>query len=209
MKSRTMRILCAVTAMLLMLAALPALAEDDGWMSITVGDQHSTFDREGIQLAAYLVATGDYGAWTPVSSFSDIKMFSRDDGSAWISQSLKDLRERVRNRRIPYTRLATTNAAGRTEFRDMPHGIYFIDMYKGPAGLTIAGMLLSTPDKTGEVRIRAVSKTEFNPPTPENEPDIPMIYVPTRKGERLVNIDEYKTALGLGNIQMHVGVCYE
>ena len=63
--------------------SIPSLAADDGdgWISITIGDDKSAFNREGIQFGAYLIATGDYGAWTMVKAFDGIKVYSRDDGS--------------------------------------------------------------------------------------------------------------------------------
>ena len=36
-----------------------------------------------------------------------------------------------------------------------------------------------------------------------------VIYYPQTEGRHLVPIEDYKTALGLGDIQMHVGVCFE
>ena len=36
-----------------------------------------------------------------------------------------------------------------------------------------------------------------------------VVYTPTRKGKHKVPLEDYETPLGLGNIQMHVGVCFE
>lgn len=36
-----------------------------------------------------------------------------------------------------------------------------------------------------------------------------VVYTPKRKGKHVVPLEDYDTPLGLGNIQMHVGVCFE
>ena len=36
-----------------------------------------------------------------------------------------------------------------------------------------------------------------------------VVYTPKRKGKHKVPLEDYDTPLGLGNIQMHVGVCFE
>ena len=58
--------LTAITVIIVMLlscALCRAGTEEaaDGWISITVGEKASEFSVQGIRLAVYLVATGDYG----------------------------------------------------------------------------------------------------------------------------------------------------
>ena len=36
-----------------------------------------------------------------------------------------------------------------------------------------------------------------------------VVYIPRNSRRRLINLDDYETPLGLGEIQIHVGVCYE
>ena len=36
-----------------------------------------------------------------------------------------------------------------------------------------------------------------------------VIYYKKNSSRKYINLDDYETALGLGMIQMHVGVCYE
>ena len=48
-------------------------------------------------------------------------------------------------------------------------------------------------------------------PTPDGRTPVPP-HAPTQTpgpGETLIPFEDYETALGLGNIQMHVGVCFE
>ena len=298
-------------AMIILLISLPALAanESDGWLSITIGDANSDFERGGVYLAAYLVATGDYGNWTMVEAFKSITVYSRDDGSAWIDQSLSKIHDQIQRSGIRPTQTAVSDSSGKLEFKGLEHGIYFIEQTAGPERLKVSMMLLSTPNKAGDVQVRAEAKfevettpsptpvttttkptfTPFETPTPVNTPDVTptptpkptrkpvptptpephpyriiihyiyedgtkawddwgpytlwpgenydkispeipgytpdhdriygvmphrdleftVIYVKREQGKRLITLDDYETALGLGNIQMHVGVCFE
>ena len=229
MKTRILRTLSMMIAMALLLMSLPAMAAEnphDGKMEITIGNNNSKFYQGEIELSAYLIARGDYGDWTPVKEFADITITSRDDGSAWISSSMKQIKQRIKDLKIQPVKSAKSHKNGKTNLNGLEHGIYYVAMTKGNGeNITITPMLLSTPDKSKSVEVTAIAKYEYTPPeedeeTPPDEPTIPrgpvpvppkvpMIIVPTRRGERLVDIDEYKTALGLGNIQIHVGVCYE
>ena len=44
---------------------------------------------------------------------------------------------------------------------------------------------------------------------PHHDVEYTVVYIPITEGSRLINLDDYETPLGLGDIQMHVGVCYE
>ena len=44
---------------------------------------------------------------------------------------------------------------------------------------------------------------------PDKDQEFTVIYYPIVEGKRLITLEDYETALGLGNIQMHVGVCFE
>ena len=227
MKTRILRTLSMMIVMALLLTSLPAMAERlyNGEMEITIGDDKSPFSRAKIELSAYLIARGDFGDWTPVKEFADITITSRDDGSAWISSSLKQIRKQIKDLKIQPVKSAVSHTNGKVNFSGLEHGIYFIAMTKGNGEVKeTSPLLLSTPDKNKKVAVAGNAKIDYAPPkedTPPPEdptippgpvpvpPTVPMIIVPTRRGERLVNIDEYETALGLGNIQIHVGVCYE
>ena len=249
MKSRIWRILSITLVLSLLLCAIPAEAgnQTDGWISITIGNNKSGFERKGISFSIYQVATGVYGDWTMLNDFSDIKVFSRDDGSTYINKSLNQIKKRISERGIRATKSGSTNGAGKVEFKDLQQGIYYVVMTKGPEYLTVQQMLLSTPNKQGDTQIRAVAKYNYNPPpaptatpkptptsvptltppvpakptptpaftpAPPKDPNITPVptHVPTQTpgpGESTVPMDEYETALGLGNIQMHVGVCFE
>ncbi len=279
---------------ILMLIVLPAqAANNDGWVNITIGDANSEFNREGIVMAAYLIAEGEYGYWTMLPAFSDIRVFAREDGSSWINQSMNEIKQRIELYNISATQQATSDANGLVEFTNLEHGIYFVCALKIPdTRLTVNTMLLAVPNKEGSLQVRANAKSEFKPtpspsptptptpkptptpflspePTPEPTPapppepvdltityvypdgtpvapphheenlmpedqfnvpspvipgytptyvtvtgtmpnhdlEVTVIYVPN--GTNIINIDDYETALGLGNIQMHVGVCFE
>ena len=197
----------------LLLTCLPAAAEtaeNDGWLSISFGNKKDSLDPEGIQLAIYRIASGEYGYWRMEKNFQDIGIFTGKDGATKIDQSMESLKKRIEDRHIPSVgSISTTDEAGKASFTDLEHGIYLVLLVKGPKGLTMNPMLLATPNKDGDVRISANAKYTYKDTPTEDPPRIRKIIVPTRKGERLVAIDDYETALGLGNIQMHVGVCFE
>ena len=44
---------------------------------------------------------------------------------------------------------------------------------------------------------------------PHHDVEYTVVYIPTGTSRRLIDLDDYETPLGLGEIQMHVGVCYE
>ena len=309
--------------MLALIGSLTAgTAAETESLTITIGNSGSKFDRKGIEIGAYLVAKGDYGDWTMVDNFSDVKVYAREDGSKWIDQSMTQIQEKIRTQGIRPTVQGASDENGVVSFTNVERGIYFIAMLKGPEWLKMKPMLLSTPDKDGKLAITAGAKVEYNPPTepptpqptpkptptqfetpsveptetptqptgeltppptltprgitpaPETPTPVPketptpaphklvieyiyedgttawptyledglwpgtpydvkspiiagytanikvvqgvmpnhdmyylVIYVP--EGSELIDLDDYKTALGLGNIQMHVGVCFE
>ena len=96
-----------------------------------------------------------------------------------------------------------TGADGKAKFTGLEHGIYYITMVSSPdPRLTgMSAMLVSTPNKGAEVKVSADAKYSEN----KTRRGFP----PAGNGEHYESIDEYETALGLGNIQMHVGVCFE
>ena len=127
MKSRIWRILSIALVLSLLLCAIPAEADkpnDDGWISITIGNNKSAFERKGISFAIYLVATGNYGDWTMQSHFSDIKVYSRDDGSTYINKSLAQIKKRISDQGIRATASGKTNGSGKVEFKNLQRGIY-------------------------------------------------------------------------------------
>ena len=249
MKSRIRRVLSITLMAALLFFVMPVEGDSqhDGWISITVGNRNSKFDRNNISFGIYLVARGDYGDWTMLDQFNDIKVFTRDDGSTYINKSMNQIKQRIRDLSIRATMTGKTDRNGKVEFKNLERGIYYVVMTDGPEYLTVQQMLLSAPNKEGSVQIRAVAKLNYNPPpsptptqkptptpfptltpgitanptptpvaTPSPTPDINKTpvpeHVPTqtpRPGETPVSIEDYETALGLGNIQMHVGVCFE
>ena len=44
---------------------------------------------------------------------------------------------------------------------------------------------------------------------PHHDMEYVVIYIPKQAGKNYINMDDYETALGLGDIQIHVGVCFE
>ena len=255
MKKRTLRLLSTAMAIALLLACVPAAAENDGQLSITVGNSNSLFERSGIELGIYLLATGDYGDWTMVEAFKDITVFTRNDGSATVSATMAQIAKRIRDDGIKPTKRAQTDNAGKAEFSNLTRGIYYVDMLKGPEGLTLSPMLLSAPNKEGSLQVSAAAKPEYTTPTPSPTPTpkptptpfttptpppgstptptpsiTPAPPTPTPRPTPLPDnlpsptptpaptftpppgeevIPDYETALGLGNVQMHVGVCFD
>lgn len=251
------KLLCIAMTLILALSCLCAYAEEDGWLSITVGDEKTPFERNGMTFEIFLIATGNYGDWTMLDAFSDINVFTREDGSASVDVTLAQIDRRIEGRNIKPTGKEKTGKDGKVEFKKLKRGIYFVRMTDGPERVTVSPMLLSTPNKEGTVQIRAVAKFTYETPTPSPTPTpkptltpfvtptptpgpsstpTPTTAEPTRTpvatptptpnpettpipkhvpqlspkpGETVIEIDEYETALGLGNIQMHVGVCFE
>ena len=170
MRNRIVKLVSIAMALILILAALPAAADNDGWVSITIGDEKSAFERGGITLELYLIATGDYGDWTMLKDFSDITVFTRDDGSTHVDMTLGQIRKRIEERNIQPTQKADSDKEGKAEFKGLPRGIYFVMMRDELQGLKINPMLLSAPNKEGSVQIRANAKFEYETPTPSPTP---------------------------------------
>ena len=174
MKRRGMRMLCIamVFALLFSCVSVPAGTEEanNGWLSITIGDDRNEFDPSGIRMAIYLIATGDYGDWTMEDTFSDISVFVRSDGSASVDMTLSQIRQRIADRKIKPTADGISDEKGRIEFKELAHGIYYIEMTAGPERLTMSAMLLSVPNSTGSVQVRAMAKYEYETPTPSPTP---------------------------------------
>jgi hypothetical protein len=251
MKSRILRILGFAMVLSLLVCVLPAHAandDKDGWVSITIGDENALFDRKNVEVDVYLIATGTYyGDWTMLDAFSDIVVYTRDDGSATINKKLTQISQRIADRKIKATQTGKSDENGKVEIRNLPRGIYYVELKSGNPSLTFSPMLLSAPNKDGSVQIRAVAKFGYVTPTPSPTPTprptptpyetlTPPITVPPtptprstptptpdgrtpvpphaptqtpRPGETPIPLEDYETALGLGNIQMHVGVCFE
>ncbi len=267
MKRRRIGMLCIamIFALLFSCVSVPAGMEEakDGWLSITIGDDRNEFDPSGIRMAIYLIATGDYGDWTMNDEFSDITVFVRSDGSASVDMTLNQIRQRIADRKIKPTADGVSDEKGKIEFKELVHGIYYIEMTAGPERLTMSAMLLSVPNSSGSIQVRAMAKYEYITPTPSPTPspkptftpfvppvdpetpsptasekvtEKPVIvtkkpvptpapeesteetntpvpkHVPTMQpnpGESTVSLEEYEVALGLFNVQIHVGVCFE
>ena len=201
-------------AMALLLTCLPATAgktKNDGWLSITFADKgYKDFKPEKILVAVYQVASGEYGAWTMKSGFEDIGIYTGKDGATKIDLSTESMKKKIKGSGIlPAVPSAYTDAKGNVSFSGLEHGIYLVMLLSNRDGLKMNPMLLATPNREGEVNIQANAKYEFTSPEKDEPPRIPPLVVTTKRGERLVPIDDYETALGLGNIQIHVGVCFE
>ena len=252
MKKQTLRLLSAALILTILLACVPAVAENgdkkDGEIVITVGTKKSEFKREGIQLGLYLLATGDYGDWTMVSHFKDITIYTRKDGSTSVGTKLNKIIKRIGKDNIKPTKKAKTDKNGVAEFKNLRHGIYLMVMLKGPEGLKMDPILLAVPNEKGKLRVPAdANKLTYTTPTPSPTPTkkpTPTPWVPTGtpsvptrtpapptptpvvptpdkpdtpygpRGKQTPlpgeeEIPDYETALGLGNIQMHVGVCFD
>ena len=301
MKRRRLGTLCIamIFALLFSCVSVPAGTEEsnNGWLSITIGDDRNEFDPSGIRMAIYLIATGDYGDWTMEEAFSDITVFVRSDGSASVDMTLSQIRQRIADRKIKPTADGVSDDKGKIEFKELAHGIYYTEMTAGPERLTMSAMLLSVPNSSGSVQVRAMVKYEYETPTPSPTPTAKPTFTPfeppddpstpsptptptptpapsapseetpspsispeptptasekatskptasptekpvtvTRKpvptpppvthtdntpvpkhvrtlqpnpGETVVQIEDYEVALGLFNIQIHVGVCFE
>ena len=120
MKRRGMGMLCIamILALLFSCVSVPAGTEEanDGWLSITIGDDRNEFDPSGIRMAIYLIATGDYGSWTMEDDFSDITVFVRSDGSASVDMTLSQIRQRIADRKIKPTADGVSDEKGKIEF---------------------------------------------------------------------------------------------
>ena len=256
MKKQYQTLLAISLILAVLLCSIPAWAavrnQGDGWISITIGEESSEFDREGIGLSVYLIAKGEYGEWTMLDAFSDIKVFTRNDGSASVDTALSKIEKRIREQGIKANQTQKSDEKGKAEFKDLAHGIYFVMMAEQPELLKIGSMLIAVPDKKGSLKVRVNAKYEYETPTPSPTPTpkptatpfapvdtptapydtapptatpvatpsptpdpdstpIPVIppTLPPDPMETPVIIEDYETALGLGNIQMHVGVCFE
>ena len=201
-------------AMALLLTCLPATAEqtkNDGSLSIIFEDKgYKGFEPANIQVAIYQVAKGEYGAWTIRPGFEDIGINTGKDGGTKITLPNDSMKSKIKGSGIlPAVSPDTTDNKGNVSFSGLEHGIYLVMLVTNRNGLTMNPMLLAVPNKEGEVNVRAFAKYTFNKTETEVPPRIPPLVVTTKRGERLVPIDDYETALGLGNIQIHVGVCFE
>ena len=159
MKRRGMGMLCIAMAFALLFScvSVPAGTEEakDGWLSITIGDDRNEFDPSGIRMAIYLIATGDYGDWTMNDEFSDITVFVRSDGSASVDMTLSQIRQRIADRKIKPTADGVSDEKGKIEFKELVHGIYYIEMTAGPERLTMSAMLLSVPNSSPDTNTEA------------------------------------------------------
>lgn len=255
---KTLKLLSMALILTMALSFLHASAENlpkDGKITITVGNDESQFDREGIIIDIYLIARGNYGDWTMLDAFSDITVFVRKNRSASVNKRIEQIEERIKEQNIKKTQSGETDSKGVVTFSDLERGIYFVQMPigGGPDGLKMNPMLVATPDRDGNILARANAKSEFEPtpaptntpkptltpfvtpegendhetpspapatrppvatPAPSPDPDATPIpsHVPQlspQPGETPIIMTDYETALGLGNIQMHVGVCFE
>ena len=122
MKKRTLSILSIMMAVILLLSFIPVQAEEEGRITITIGDKDSEFQREGIQLGIYLLATGNYGDWTMVDTFKDIDVFTRKDGSTNVGTSLNQISKRIEDRKVKPADTQTSDEEGFVEKDDSEEG---------------------------------------------------------------------------------------
>ena len=182
MKRRSLGMLgiAIILALLFSCVSVPAGTEEaqDGWLSITIGDDRNEFDPSGIRMAIYLIATGDYGDWTMEENFRDITVFVRSDGSASVDMTLSQIRQRIADRKIKPTAETVSDDKGKAEFKGLTHGIYYTEMLAGPERLTMSSMLLSVPNSSGSVQVRANAKYEYETPTPSPTPTAKPTFTP-------------------------------
>ena len=135
----------------------------NGWITITIGDDSSAFNRYGIVFSIYQLGFGVYGDWTMNSHFESARTTKNNDNSYNFSLTADQIRQRISSYNIRPIYQRTTNFVGTVEFQNLQHGIYFVDMVAGPNALSVPGMIIFVPDKAGNSHIYLAPNISYTP----------------------------------------------
>ena len=206
------RLLVCLLVLIMGILCLSAAAEDsaNGRLLFRMEANRHLPDRSGIEISLYRiggVAAGTETGWVIDDAYSSAGVLSAGN-----SNELDQAGDRVaaiiaRTGAQPIAG-GQTNRNGRLTFAGLTPGVYFGRMSNGPeqAAVTMQNFIVTVPGVQNGVAVYDVALSpkytaEAEPPMHEDiTPYIPKGYV---------IIEDLLTPLGLGEIQIHVGVCYE
>ena len=206
------RLLVCLLALMTGFLCLSAAAEDSetGRLLFRMEPNRLLPDRSGIEISLYRiggVAAGTETGWVIDDAYRSAGVLDAENSNE-LEQAGNRVAEIIaRSGAQPIAR-GKTNRNGRLIFAGLTPGVYFGRMSNGPDGATVTmqNFIVTVPGTRsggtiGDVELVPKYTAEAEGPTHENiTPYIPKGYI---------IIEDLMTPLGLGDIQIHVGVCYE
>ena len=87
-----------IATVMMLLISLPSMAAtvNEGKIIITVGNEKSQFQRSGIKLAVYQIATGEYGNWTAAKELPGLWFTQKESDNKWVDETVQLINERLK-----------------------------------------------------------------------------------------------------------------
>ena len=112
------------------------------------------------------------GIWTMLPAFSNVKLPTAATAQL-TDAALSDIREIIKTQGIAPDAEGTTDSRGQVVYGNLPAGVYFGRVTKGPDYLTVQDFLVSVPQKQDgkwEYTAKAELKYDYTTPSPSPSP---------------------------------------
>ncbi len=174
MRKTWKRLFCLALLVALCLGGSTAFSDENGQLTVKIGKDNSPFQRKGIRVELFRVSEGmdSEGIWTMLPAFSNVTLPTAATAQL-TDAALSDIRKIIREDGIAPDAEGTTDSRGQVVYGNLPAGVYFGRVTKGPDYLTVQDFLVSVPQKQDgkwEYTAKAELKYDYAPPEPTAEP---------------------------------------
>lgn len=174
MRKTWKRLFCLALLVALCLGGSTAFSDGNGQLTVKIGKDNSPFQRKGIEVELFRVSGGmdSEGLWALLPAFSSVTLPTAATAQT-TDAALSGIREIIKTEGIAPSAAGTTDSRGQIIFGNLPAGVYFGRMTKGPEYLTVQDFLVSVPQKQDgkwEYTAKAELKYDYTTPTPSPSP---------------------------------------
>ena len=172
MRKTWKRLFCLALLVALCLGGSTAFSDENGQLTVKIGKDNSPFQRKGIRVELFRVSEGmdSEGIWTMLPAFSNVKLPTAATAQL-TDAALSDIREIIKTQGIAPDAEGTTDSRGQVVYGNLPAGVYFGRVTKGPDYLTVQDFLVSVPQKQdGKWAYPAKAELTYDYTTPSPSP---------------------------------------
>ena len=174
MKKTWKRLFCLALLITLCLGGSTAFSDGNGQLTVKIGKDNSPFQRKGIVVELFQVSGGmdSEGLWALLPAFSSVTLPTTATAQL-TDAALSGIRDIIKTESIAPSAAGTTDSKGQIIYGNLPAGVYFGRMTKGPEYLTVQDFLVSVPQKQDgkwEYTAKAELKYDYTTPTPSPSP---------------------------------------
>lgn len=174
MRKTWKRLFCLALLIALCLGGSTAFSDGNGQLTVKIGKDNSPFQRRGIEVELFRVSGGmdSEGLWTMLPEFSSVTLPTAATAQT-TDAALSGIREIIKTEGIAPSAAGTTDSRGQIIYGNLPAGVYFGRVTKGPEYLTVQDFLVSVPQKQDgkwEYTAKTELKYDYTTPTPSPSP---------------------------------------